>query len=113
MSDEELTRWLIGIGGMSEAIARYPEWVRSALALTRDDLRLCQTHQPRGGPPLPCPIEVFAGADDPLLSPAEAAQWSRHTSAGCRVHAMPGGHFFVLQSPAVFLSALAAALHPL
>jgi surfactin synthase thioesterase subunit len=112
LSDDQLARWLVDIGGMSELILRYPEWVRAALAVLRDDLRVCQHDPPAGDRPLRCPIDAFVGADDPLLAPAEMAGWARHTSAGCQVHTMPGGHFFIHDSPAAFLPALSAALHP-
>ena len=45
LSDDQLTQWLVGIGGMSEWILRYPDWVRAALALLRDDLRVCRSRQ--------------------------------------------------------------------
>jgi surfactin synthase thioesterase subunit len=113
LSDDQLARWLADLGGMSELILRYPDWVRAALALLRDDLLVCQSRSSPGDRPLPCPIEAFVGENDPLLTLAEVAGWARHSSVGCRVHAMPGGHFFIHDSPSVFLHALAAALHPL
>jgi surfactin synthase thioesterase subunit len=110
LSDVELTRFLVDIGGMSELITRYPDWVRAALRLTRDDLRLCQSCQPHSDPPLPCPIDVFTGESDPLLPPAKAAEWDKYSTAGCHLHTIPGGHFFIHDSRTVFLSAVAAAL---
>lgn len=109
MTDEELAHWLIDLGGMSEQLMRYPEWVRAALALLRDDLRVCQSHRVPGAP-LPCPIDVFAGESDPLLPYGAVGGWARHTSVECEVHAIPGGHFFPQESPAVFFPKLASLL---
>ena len=33
----------------------------------RDDLRICQSYRPSGEPPLPCPLHIFGGHNDPLL----------------------------------------------
>src|SRR5262249_56117054 len=70
LSDDQLAQWLVGIGGMSELILRYPEWVRAALAVLRDDLRVCEDQRPAAAPPLPCPLDVFARADAPPPAPA-------------------------------------------
>ncbi|TDD94230.1 thioesterase II family protein [Actinomadura rubrisoli] len=113
LPDEELARFLVSVGGMSETILRYPAWMRPALAQIRDDLRVCESH--RVPPPdwrLPVPIEVFAGADDPLMPPSAGEGWSQHTSAGSRVHVLPGGHFFPHERPAEFLVSLSSVLFP-
>ncbi|MGC0421379.1 thioesterase II family protein [Embleya sp. AB8] len=117
-SDDELARLLLDIGGMSAAVLGYPQWRQAAVALLRDDLRLCATDPIRGrtppgtgtdrgpGPdrlvPLPCPIEVFVGATDPLVPVAQAAAWRGYTSASCRVHVPQGGHFFAQDPEAAF-----------
>ncbi|MGP3972312.1 thioesterase II family protein [Streptomyces sp. 6N223] len=113
LTDQELTQWLGGIGGMSELVMRYPDWVRAALELTRDDLRVCQSHDPAtAARPLSCPIDVFAGRDDPLLPLDRVYGWERHTTVGCRVHPMPGGHFFIQESADVFLRTIGSLLFP-
>lgn len=103
LDDGDLARWLVDTGGMSELVLRYPDWVRSALDLFRDDLRVCQSHRPPGDRPLPCPIDVFAGEQDPLLPLDQVDGWARHTTAGCRVHTVPGGHLFLHESTTVLL----------
>ncbi|MFG2846349.1 thioesterase II family protein [Kitasatospora sp. NPDC048296] len=110
LDDAELTRWLVDTGGMSELVLGYPDWVRSALDLLRDDLRVCQSHRPTGDHPLPCPIDVFAGEQDPLLPLDRVDGWARHTTAGSRVHAIPGGHFFLHESSTVLLRTVALLL---
>jgi surfactin synthase thioesterase subunit len=112
MTDERLARWLADLGGMSEVILAYPEWVASALSLLRDDLLVCRSHRPRGDGPLACPIDVFAGEADPLLPLEHVSGWARHSTADCQVHTVPGGHFFIQESSSVFLPALASLLSP-
>jgi surfactin synthase thioesterase subunit len=110
LTDEQLARWLVDIGGMSELVLAYPDWVKAALDLLRDDLLVCQSHRPPGKRPLDCPIDVFAGADDPLLPLAQVSGWAEHSTESCQVHTMPGGHFFIQESSSVFLRTLAPLL---
>jgi surfactin synthase thioesterase subunit len=66
-----------------------------------------------GSEPLRCPIEVFTGISDPLVTDVEAAAWRQHTRAGCRVHRIPGGHFFTRENPesrTTFFDRLSAVL---
>lgn len=104
LTDDQLAHWLVDTGGMSELVLGYPDWLRSALSLLRDDLQVCRSHRPPpAGRTLPVPIEVFAGEQDPLLPLDRVGGWADHTTAGCQVHAIPGGHFFLHESSAVLL----------
>ncbi|MDX2548875.1 thioesterase II family protein [Streptomyces sp. WI04-05B] len=109
LSDDGLAQWLVNLGGMSQELLRYPEWVRSALALLRDDLKICHSHR-AAGDPLPCPVDVFAGDRDPLLPLDVVDGWARHTTVSCDVHTVPGGHFFQQDSPEVFFPLVADLL---
>ncbi|MGW0939742.1 thioesterase II family protein [Streptomyces sp. NPDC002666] len=60
--------------------------------------REAEAAPPAGSRPLLCPIDVFTGRGDAMVTPAGAAAWRLHTQAGCRVHQMPGGHFFTRDS---------------
>jgi surfactin synthase thioesterase subunit len=115
LPQRQLVDLLREIGGLPPELLRHPEWLDHALALIRDDLRVCaaDARDERPQQPLPCPIDVFAGRDDPLLPVAEAAAWARHTSAACVVHAVRGGHFFTRDqgAPEFFLQ-LAGVLDP-
>jgi surfactin synthase thioesterase subunit len=113
MTDDQLAGWMVAIGGMSPELLGYPKWVRQAVDLLRDDLLLYGSHVPALETPLPVPLDVFAGATDPLLPVEEADHWGRHTSAGSDVHVVPGGHFFLQDSEEPFLAALRDGLHQL
>lgn len=39
-TDEELTAWMSGLGGLPELVRRYPEWLKLAVDVLRDDLSL-------------------------------------------------------------------------
>jgi surfactin synthase thioesterase subunit len=45
-------------------------------------------------------VEVFTGADDPLVSVGQAHAWRRLTRHGCRLRVFPGGHFYLLDGAA-------------
>jgi surfactin synthase thioesterase subunit len=110
LPDAELAEVLIGIGGMSPELRGHPAWVEAAVSLARADLRLNSSYQYADEPPLPCPIHVFTGESDPLVTAADARGWARHTSAGCTLHTVPGGHFFQRESADVLLPELARLL---
>ena len=110
LPQDRLARWLIEMGGMAPVLLSYPQWLHAATELFRDDLKVCHSHRYASGEPLNCPIHVFYGDSDPVLA-AEAAQaWERHTVTQCRVHAMPGGHFFQTDNPARFFAVLSSVL---
>lgn len=112
-SDDELIAKVVSIGGMSAELARYPDWVRPALELTRADLRLCSTRSPAATPPLDCPVDVFHGVADPLISDPEARAWAARSLAKSTFYSFEGGHFFFLrESPTRFAVRLAEVLVP-
>ena len=57
------------------------------MPIVRDDLRIGQSYRPAGEPPLPCPLHVFGGRDDPLAPPETLAAWS--TSFGAAAAGPP------------------------
>lgn len=108
----ELVQWLSSIGGLSHQMLRHPEWLRWAVDLVRDDLTLTASHQPQVAGPVPCPIQVFTGSDDPLVSPADASAWADQTLSSCEVHTINGGHFFTRDHGMTdFFDCLAGVLH--
>ncbi|MFF9351724.1 thioesterase II family protein [Streptomyces sp. NPDC014734] len=110
-SDEHLVRSMLDIGGLSPELLRYPDWLRSAVALNRGDLRLCASRDTTAAEPLSCPIDVFHGTADPLVHERDALAWTGRSSVSCRVHRFPGGHFFFLrESRTAFADRIAALL---
>lgn len=102
LPDDELAEALTAIGGLSPALAAYPKWLRAAVALTRRDLELCASYRHSPAEPLPCPVHALSGTEDPLATPAEAAEWAAYTRAPFTAHEIPGGHFFPRESPTAF-----------
>ncbi len=112
----------------SHLLHQAPGLAAAAAARLRLHLGLCDSVAPaesnrpectghgfpqRVSDPLRCPVDVFTGISDPLVTVAEAAAWRHHTRAGCRVHRLPGGHFFTRETPeskAAFFNRLCAVL---
>ncbi|WP_328609055.1 thioesterase domain-containing protein [Amycolatopsis sp. NBC_00345] len=112
MSDDDLLDLLIGLGGMSDVVRRYPQWAGPALALIRADLALCTSFQAGPAVPMPVALHAFAGADDPLLDSSSVRAWGAHTAARFTADVVPGGHFF-LADPVARARVLAAVTAPL
>ena len=64
----------------------------------RDDLRICQSHRRTNAPPLPCPLHIVAGLDDPVAPPHTMAAWASYSVQPQPVRSYPGGHF-LFRSP--------------
>jgi surfactin synthase thioesterase subunit len=109
-TDAELVDVLASLGGIPEVMLRRPDWLTALLPIARDDLTLCATAPHRERRPLPVPLHVFAGMDDPLVAPAEIREWSAHTAAGFEMRTLPGRHFFIREDEGLFLSCLAEVL---
>jgi len=93
-ADFDLARALVALGGLPEALLGHPEWLRALLPVVRDDLALCASAGPTGGP-VRVPLHLFAGADDSLVRVSEVTAWRRYAARGCEVRVLPGGHFFL------------------
>ncbi|SOD87001.1 thioesterase II family protein [Streptomyces sp. Ag109_G2-15] len=109
-SDAQLTSWMRGLGGVPDRVARHPDWLRRSVELLRDDLCLVHSHPRRRAEALPVPLRVLAAESDPLLTPAQAREWARHTSYDFRVHTLPGGHFFHREHPEATLRVISQLL---
>lgn len=115
LSDEELLELLPEERARRSRLLRQaPGLAAATAARLRTHLGICDSAQPvgqragretadafpgHGYEPLRCPVEVFTGTSDPLVTQSEAEAWRQHTRAHCRVHRMPGGHFFTRESP--------------
>jgi surfactin synthase thioesterase subunit len=91
--DHELATELARYGGLPAEILSRPEWLELLMPIVRDDLRICQSYRPSGEPPLPCPLYVFGGRDDPLTPPDTLAAWTSHSTQPQPVRLFAGDHF--------------------
>lgn len=90
-------RVLVGVGGLPPEVLEMPH--DHLLAAVRDDLRMCADHRDRGEPTLACPVHVFGGGTDPLVSEDDLSAWQRHSAAPVEVQLLPGDHFYLREQP--------------
>lgn len=97
VSDDELMRHLLALGGLPDRIHELPEFRDQMLRLVRADLTALTTYAPLPGrPPLDVPMTAFGGTDDDWAPPAAIAAWAQETRAAFRQRFFPGGHFHFL-----------------
>ncbi|MFE5588523.1 thioesterase II family protein [Kitasatospora sp. NPDC056531] len=111
LDDAELAHRLAAFDGLPTAVSGTPDRLADYLAQVRAGLELCTSRRHTGDSyQLPCPIDVFAGADDPLVAVEDAAAWCSHSLRGGTLQVIPGGHFFQRQSKDAFFTRLAAVI---
>jgi surfactin synthase thioesterase subunit len=91
--DVQLADTLYQFGGLPAEVLVRPEWLAALMPLVRDDLQICASHRDRGEPQLPCPIYIFGGDADPLVTHTDLTGWRHHSSQPKPETIVPGGHF--------------------
>lgn len=87
------------LGGCPEEFLKDPELVDLFLPVLRADFQALETYRAEVGVPLPCPITVLRGVDNPEVSAGDAAAWRAETNGAFDLHDLPGGHFFPFERP--------------
>ena len=107
VDDHELAAELARYGGLPAEILSRPEWLELLMPTVRDDLRICQSYRPSGEPPLPCPLHIFGGHNDPLAPPDTMAAWQSYSAQPQPVRLFAGGHFLFRQPDPQLVTAVA------
>ncbi|MGC0367615.1 surfactin synthase thioesterase subunit [Rhodococcus sp. 27YEA15] len=112
LTDDDVADLLVGIGGMSAVVRRYPDWTKAAVDLLRADLDALHSRViPAAPDPLDVPIRAYAGSDDHLVDVHDIAEWSRSTTNSFELEVFPGGHFFLHDSGRALRSDISRTLH--
>ncbi|MEV5878590.1 alpha/beta fold hydrolase [Streptomyces sp. NPDC052101] len=100
MSDAELRRELVRMGGTPTEILDDPDMWAYFAPTIRSDLRLVDTWRPAlTDAPLPVPLSVYGGAQDAVTPPARLAGWARQSTRFLGLRLFEGGHFYFLDDP--------------
>ncbi|MCX6047109.1 MAG: alpha/beta fold hydrolase [Chloroflexi bacterium] len=97
-------------GGIPAAVWEDAELMALVQPQLRADFTLLETYLYRADQALACPITVFGGHNDQTVTQPALAAWSEHTSALCKIHLLPGDHFFLNQATPALLQLIQAAL---
>lgn len=71
----------------------------------RADIKAAETYNPENAPPLSSPITAIGGLKDRFRR-ADLALWSQYTINRFSLMMLPGGHFFINESPVRFIEYL-------
>jgi len=89
-------------GLMPAGLTRWPKLHEQAVITTRHDLKLIMTDEEAGQGELSCPIHVFGGSEDPIVSESDLQQWRSRTKADFSVQMLRGGHFYLRDKKPLF-----------
>lgn len=93
LPDPDFVARLATFGGLPAEIASDPALVRLFLPVLRADMRIAERYTRARSAPLRCPVIVFSGARDPMVTAEGLATWRQETSGHCEIVTLPGGHF--------------------
>ncbi len=97
LDDDGLWQEVARMGGTPKELLANRELKDLFLPILRRDFRLVETYVPPAGRlPLDCPFVVLYGTGDFLTSPILMPEWEQYSSRPTTVHAVDGGHFFIL-----------------
>ncbi|NKI41865.1 thioesterase II family protein [Streptomyces physcomitrii] len=98
LGEEELRDWLRATGACPPRLLDDAAvWARFG-PLLRGDFAVVDGWRPdAGAPPLPVPLSVSGGLDDPLVDPGELSAWAEYTKDFRGTHLYPGGHFYLTE----------------
>lgn len=112
-TDEELGAALHRSGGMSEEALANARFMRAFLPVLRADYTLVDAYSYAPERPLRCPIHLYTGTEDALVSRPGRSEWRRETIGDFVVHRFPGGHYFVQEDEGAFLASVSGLLRGL
>ncbi|AXL87377.1 hypothetical protein C4J65_02890 [Streptomyces sp. CB09001] len=103
LTDSEVVTGVRRLGGVPEPLLDDPETVGELVRVLRGDHRALRRYRAPADAVLPIPVTVLLAEEDPKNSASQVRDWARHSTAGCGIERLPGGHFSLTdaESPAV------------
>lgn len=98
------------LNGTPAEVLESREIMDALFPVLRADFEMCETYRYLPGDPLPCPLHVLGGADDPNITRDDLEAWAAETSGTFDLRIFPGDHFYLQSSPAAPLAAVRALL---
>ncbi len=106
LTDEEFLDRVQELAGYRHPALAHPELRDMLLPILRADVAMHENYRPPSTGTLNAPVTSLRGTGDDLVSAAEAAGWAEATTGGCRTVEVPGGHMYLVGSPASLVGAL-------
>ncbi|MEU2776254.1 alpha/beta fold hydrolase [Streptomyces sp. NPDC007162] len=98
-SQESVIATLQELGGTDTELLEHPMFRELILPYVQADFRMLGRYEHRTGALLGCPVTAVAGTSDPRVTAEQVAQWARVTEGPFRQLMVPGGHFYLADSP--------------
>jgi pyochelin biosynthetic protein PchC len=98
VSDTELVRHLVAMGGMPVELCDDPEFLSMVLPYIRADGQMFRDYASATEPVISAPVVSIVGYDDVH---ADIRPWAKLTAAAHREHWVDGGHFYLDHAPPV------------
>lgn len=110
LPDEAFVQAVKGWGGLPPQVLEEAELMEFVLPALRADFELYERYVCEPEPALELPLTVLGGAADIHVSAADLAAWGEHNRSTTELHTLPGGHFFLQESPALVAARVCAGL---
>ena len=110
LNPAEFLAAITDLGGIPDIVLAEPDLLQIALPVLRADFAALDTYRWQDHDRLACPLTVYGGSDDPLVSREDLAAWRQRTEKQCRLRLFSGGHFFINSTRGQLLKTLAADL---
>lgn len=98
------------LGGTPAGVLENAELLNLILPTLRADFAVCDQYCFVPEAPLDCPLILYAGRQDPEVSPHEVEAWKEHTTQTAQLRIFPGDHFFVRSDSDALLQAITRTL---
>lgn len=106
LSDADFIKELSRFNGTPKAVLQNVELMNYFLPILRADLAINETYKYTPEPPLNCPISVFGGLQDLIVSSESLAVWNAQTNCNFSSRIFSGDHFFLKSQQQLLLEAI-------
>lgn len=111
LPDALLLREVQQLNGTPVEVLENQELLELLLPILRADFTLLETYIYPNYSPLPCPIQVYGGQQDPEVTIADLSAWQQQTSCDFTLQLLPGDHFFLHSAQGQLLRSLTQLLN--
>lgn len=101
--DRDFASFLNMKGGITTEMLQNKEFLDVFLPIIRADFKLIESYQYKIETPFDIPFYIINGTDDSSIKDEEIEAWQKETNSLCKFKKLPGGHFYHLENPGVFV----------
>ncbi|NKB16719.1 MAG: alpha/beta fold hydrolase [Sphingomonadales bacterium] len=107
LPDDQLLAEVAALGLLREDMLDANGVAEVILPPIRADFALAEGYHPAPEVQIAAPLTALGGVDDPIVDATQLGAWATRTAARCKVHTIPGGHFFTQSARAEVLAIIA------